>query len=182
VLKNLCSGGFKGKILPVNPKYSTVGELACFASVEALPIVPDLAVIATPAATVPDIVDRLARRGVKAVIVLSAGFSGAEGNQLKERMLNAAAPHLVRIVGPNCVGVLAPPLGLNASFAHLMPPAGRIAFLSQSGAIVTSVIDWAAARNIGFSHLVSMGEMVDVDFGDMLDYLAADADWSAPLK
>jgi acetyltransferase len=181
VLGNLRSGGFAGEVLPVNPKYATVTGMPCFPSVAALPATPDLAVIATPAPTVPDLVDQLARRGTKAVIVLSAGFGNAEGARLKQAMLDAAAPHLVRLVGPNCVGLLAPAIGLNASFAHLMPASGRIALLSQSGAIITSVIDWAKARNIGFSYLVSMGEMADVDFGDMLDYLAADAGTSAIL-
>ena len=181
VLGNLRGGGFQGEILLVNPKYATVAGLPCVPTVASLPATPDLAVIATPAATVPDLVDQLARRGTKAVIVISAGFGDAAGARLKQAMLNAAAPHLVRLVGPNCVGLLAPPVGLNASFAHLMPAAGRIALLSQSGAIVTSVIDWAKARNIGFSYLVSMGEMADVDFGDMLDYLAADAGTGAIL-
>jgi len=181
VLGNLRNGGFRGDIALVNPKYKTVAGLPCFAGIEQLPSVPELAVIATPAATVPELVGKLAQRGTKAVIVLSAGFGGEEGSRLKQRMLSAAQPHLVRIVGPNCVGMLAPAIGLNASFAHLMPSPGHVAFLSQSGAIITSVIDWAKARNIGFSYLVSMGEMADVDFGDMLDYLAADAHTSAIL-
>jgi acetyltransferase len=181
VLANLRGGSFTGEIALVNPKYETLAGLRCHVSVEQLPAAPDLAVIATPAATVPDLVDRLARRGTKAAIVISAGFGGDQGGQLKQRMLTAAQPHLLRILGPNCVGLLAPGIGLNASFAHLMPAPGGIAFLSQSGAIITSVIDWAKARNIGFSYLVSMGEMADVDFGDMLDYLAADAGTRAIL-
>jgi acetyltransferase len=181
VLRNLREGGFKGGIALVNPKYQAIAGLPCHAGIGQLPATPDLAIIATPAATVPELVDQLARRGTKAAVILSAGFGGAEGRAMKERILAAARPHLVRLVGPNCVGMLAPAIGLNASFAHLMPAKGNLAFLSQSGAIITSVIDWAKARNIGFSYLVSMGEMADVDFGDMLDYLAGDGGTSAIL-
>jgi len=181
VLRNLRGGGFKGDIALVNPKYRTIAGLPCHVDVGLLPTTPDLAIIATPAATVPDLVDQLARRGTKAVVILSAGFGGAEGRKLKDRILAAAQPHLARLVGPNCVGILAPAIGLNASFAHLMPAKGNLAFLSQSGAIITSVIDWAKARNIGFSYLVSMGEMADIDFGDVLDYLAGDGGTSAIL-
>jgi acetyltransferase len=181
VLRNLRDGGFDGDIALVNPKHRTIDGQPCYAGVGELPQPPDLAIIATPAATVPELVDQLARRGTKAVVILSAGFGGAPGKDLKERILAAARPHLVRLVGPNCVGMLAPTIGLNASFAHLMPAKGTVAFLSQSGAIITSVIDWAKARNIGFSYLVSMGEMADVDFGDMLDYLAGDSGTSAIL-
>jgi acetyltransferase len=181
VLRNLRDGGFAGDVALVNPKHRALAGLPCYASVGQLPVTPDLAIIATPAATVPQLVDQLALRGTKAVVILSAGFGGGEGRQLKDRILGAARPHLVRLLGPNCVGMLAPAVGLNASFAHLMPAKGNLAFLSQSGAIITSVIDWAKARNIGFSYLVSMGEMADVDFGDMLDYLAGDGGTSAIL-
>jgi acetyltransferase len=114
-------------------------------------------------------------------VVISTGFGGDAGRRLKQEMLSAARPHLLRIAGPNCVGLLVPKIGINASFAHLTPAGGNIAFLAQSGVILTSVIDWAAARRIGFSCLVSMGEMADVDFGDMLDYLADDVHTSAIL-
>jgi len=181
VLRNLRGGGFSGDILPVNPKHASIDGLPCYAGVDRLPKAPDLAVIATPAATVPDLIGQLAERGTRAAVVLSAGFGGEDGRRLKDRMLAAARPHLLRILGPNCVGLLAPAKGLDASFAHLMPAAGKLAFLSQSGAIITSVIDWAKARNIGFSCLASVGEMADVDFGDMLDYLAGDAGTSAIL-
>src|SRR5262249_39337321 len=113
-------------------------------------------------------------RGCKAAVVISAGFGGPEGRALKQQMLAAARPHLLRLLGPNCVGLLVPAIGLNAGFAHLSPPAGKVAFLAQSGAIVTSVIDRAVARGIGFSHLFSMGELLDVDFADPLALLAAD--------
>jgi acetyltransferase len=118
-----------------------------------------------------------AERGTKAAVVITAGFGEGKskaGQELQQAMLDAARPHLLRIIGPNCIGVIAPEVGLNASFAHLRPAPGHLAFVAQSGAIVTSVLDWAEPRGIGFSHLVSLGES-DVDFGDLLDYLAADA-------
>jgi acetyltransferase len=181
VLRNLQGGGFADRIGLVNPKHLKIDGLPCYKDVDRLPNVPDLAVIATPAPTIPGIIAQLAQRGTKAAVILSAGFDGEVGRGLKREMLARARPHLLRIAGPNCVGLLVPKIGLNASFAHLTPADGKIAFLAQSGAILTSVIDWAAARRIGFSHLVSMGEMIDVDFGDMLDYLADDAHTSAIL-
>jgi acetyltransferase len=180
--RNLLAGGFAGPIRFVNAKGHDVLGHRSYPDVAGLPEAPDLAVIATPPASVPRLIAELGARGTKAVVVITAGFGGgAEGRAAKQAMLDAARPHLLRIVGPNCLGVLVPATGLNASFAHLAPPKGRIAFLSQSGAIVGSVIDWAVARGIGFSHLLSMGEMADVDFGDLLDYLAADTESSAIL-
>jgi acetyltransferase len=181
VLRNLRQGGFAGELALVNPKYASVDGLPCHASVEQLPRAPELAVIATPAATVPALVAALAERGTRAAVVLSAGFGGEEGERLKQRMLDAARPKLVRLLGPNCVGLLAPGAGLNASFAHRMPRPGGIAFVSQSGALLTSVIDWARSRQIGFSLLLSIGEMADVDVGDTLDYLAGDGGTRAIL-
>ncbi|MCW5724001.1 MAG: acetate--CoA ligase family protein [Maricaulaceae bacterium] len=176
VLKNLVEGGFEGRVWPVNPKGGAMLGLPAFASVADLPAAPDLAVICTPAATVPDLVADLGARGTKAVVVISAGFgeTGEEGRRLQSRMLEAARPHLLRIIGPNCVGVLAPGARLNASFAHRQPLAGDVAFVSQSGAVITTVLDWASARGIGFSHMVSTGGMADVDFGDLVDFLAND--------
>jgi acetyltransferase len=181
VVRNMLGDGFRGPVGMINPKYSTVQGRPCVANVAELDVVPDLAVIATPASTVPGLIRDLAARGTRAAIVISAGFGGPVGAALKNEMLLAARPHLLRIIGPNCLGVLVPNLGLNASFAHIPPRPGSIALLAQSGAILTSALDWAAARGIGFSHLVSMGEMLDVDFGDMLDYLAGDGGTSAIL-
>ena len=149
VLRNLRGGGFADRIGLVNPKHRTIDGLPCYEDVDCLPNVPDLAVIATPAPTIPGIIAQLARRGTKAAVVISAGFDGEAGRGLKREMLATARPHLLRIAGPNCVGLLVPKIGLNASFAHLTPADGKIAFLAQSGAILTSVIDWAAARRIG---------------------------------
>jgi acetyltransferase len=176
VTRNLLQGGFKGRIFPVNPRSREIAGKPAFPDVESLPEPPDLGVICTPPETVPALIAALGARGAKGAVVITAGFAemGEAGRKLQEELLRAARPHLLRVVGPNCLGILVPEVGLNASFAHLSPPAGGVAFATQSGAMVAAVLDWAAPRGIGFSHLVSMGGMADVDFGDMLDYLAGD--------
>ena len=174
--RNLTAAGFAGPVLPVNPKNEAVAGILCHKSVADLPMAPDLAVVCTPPQSVPEILAQLGQRGTKGAVVITAGFSelGEEGRQLQERILDAARPHLMRIVGPNCLGIMSPHGGLNASFCHLNPKAGDIAFVSQSGAVLTSVVDWAEGRQIGFSYMASLGGMSDVDFGDMLDYLTTD--------
>jgi acetyltransferase len=175
--RNLLAGGFAGPIMAVNPHETAIGAMASYPSVAELPIAPDLAVIATPPASIPGLVAELGARGCRAAIVVTAGFGegGREaGEALRLEMLKAAQPHLLRIVGPNCIGFMSPGAGINASFAQLAPKSGDIAFLSQSGALVTAVLDWAAGRDLGFSHIVSLGDMSDVDFGDLLDHLAQD--------
>lgn len=176
VARNLFNAGFDGPILPVNPHDRSIEGVLTYASVAALPITPDLAVIATPPETVPALIEQLGARGTKGAVILSAGFGevGPEGRVLQQQVLDAARPHLLRIVGPNCMGVLVPGRGLNASFVHVAPRKGDIALVAQSGAVVTSVVDWATARGIGFSHLISLGDKADIDFSDLLDYLAAD--------
>jgi acetyltransferase len=183
VLGNLAGGGFDGDIWPVNPKYSRVGGLEAYRDLAELPGRPGLAVICTPAATVPGIIARLGELGCKAAIVLSAGLDapGPDGRSLRQAMLDAAKPWLLRILGPNCVGLLVPGIGLNASFAPVAALPGRIAFVAQSGALVTAVLDWARTRRIGFSCFVSLGDGSDVDFGDLLDYLAGDSSTDAIL-
>jgi acetyltransferase len=180
---NLLAGGFAGPVWFVNPKATEIQGRAVYSNIDALPGVPELAVIATPAAGVPALTAELGAKGTKAIVVLSAGFNetGTQGEALQTRMLEAARPYTLRVVGPNCLGVLAPCSGVNASFAHLMPKAGHTAFFTQSGAMLTAVVDWAAARNIGFSQLVSLGGMADVDFGDLLDAAAADPNTHAVL-
>jgi acetyltransferase len=170
VLANVLQGGFTGPVWPVNPKYASLGGREVYRRVRDLPQVPDLAVICTPPATVPGLVQELGQLGCRAAVVITAGLDAAQ----KTAMLAAARPHLLRILGPNCVGLLAPGIGLNASFAHMPAMPGRLAFVSQSGAMVTGVLDWAHSRNIGFSRFVSLGDSCDVDFGDVLDYLATD--------
>jgi len=183
LVKNLLEGGFDGPLLPVNPNATSIRSLLAYESIDDLPFAPDLAVICTPPDTVAPIISSLGERGTRAAVVITAGFGelGEEGKRLESEFLNAAQPHLLRVVGPNCVGIIVPGMGLNASFAHRQALNGDIAFLSQSGAVITSVLDWAYPRGIGFSHLVSLGGMADVDFGDMLDYLARDHDTKAIL-
>ncbi|MGZ3183156.1 MAG: bifunctional acetate--CoA ligase family protein/GNAT family N-acetyltransferase [Telluria sp.] len=183
VLRNLLAGGFRGPVWPVNPKYNDLAGVPVFRHVDELPAAPDLAVICTPPPTVPAVIRALGERGTRAAVVLTAGMgaAGENGRTLREEMLDAAAPYLLRVLGPNCVGMLAPALGLNASFACTGAAAGSIAFVSQSGALVTAVLDWARDRGIGFSHFISLGDSADVDFGDVLDYLASDGGTSAIL-
>ena len=177
VLRNLKGGGFKGPLWPVNRRHDTVDGETAWPDVASLPATPELAVICTPAATVPELVAQLGAKGTRAAIVLSAGLrrSAAEGAPTYEHaMLAAAKPHLLRVLGPNCLGLLVPSLGLNASFAPCNALSGKLAFVSQSGALATAMLDWAAGRGIGFSHFISLGDSADVDFGDVLDYLASD--------
>ncbi|HEY0106617.1 MAG TPA: CoA-binding protein, partial [Rhizomicrobium sp.] len=174
---NLRLAGFGGPILPVNPHHGSVAGALAYKDVASLPLTPELAVLCTPPQTVPGLIAELGARGTKAAIVITAGFKegGSEpGKALEQAMLDAAKPHLMRIVGPNCLGVISTPARVNASFAQAMPADGNVAFVAQSGAMVTTVLDWANGRGIGFSHLVSLGDMADVDFGDMLDFLATD--------
>ncbi len=177
VARNLLEGGFEGPVMPVNPAHKSVAGMLAYPDVANLPMTPDLAVICTPPRTVPGIVADLGKRGTKGAVVITAGFNELgtdEGRALEQAMLDAARPTLMRIVGPNCLGILSTPANLNASFAPLAAKAGGVAFVAQSGAMLTTILDWATARGIGFSHLVSLGDMTDVDFGDMLDYLATD--------
>ncbi|HSC98665.1 MAG TPA: CoA-binding protein, partial [Casimicrobiaceae bacterium] len=184
LLENLMQGGFKGQILPVNPRHRSLCGLPGHASVANLPITPDLAVICTPPPTVPGLIADLAARGTRAAIVITAGLGALTddgGTTLKQQMLAAARPYLLRILGPNCIGLLVPAIGLNASFAHTGALGGDVAFVSQSGALVTAVLDWAKSRGIGFSKFVSIGDSADVDFGDLIDYLGSDAETRAIL-
>ena len=170
VWRNIRHGGFRGAIYPVNPKYQELEGNQVFARAADLPTAPELAVICTPPATVPGLIAELAALGTRAALVLTAGLSTRQ----QQKMLRAARPHLLRILGSASVGVLSPKLGLNASSAHTDALAGGLAFVSQSGALVTAMLDWARARDIGFSHFVSLGTSADVDVGDVLDYLASD--------
>lgn len=173
VMDNIVAGGFEGEVWPVNPKYDFVADRPCFERVKDIPGVPDLAVIVTPPAVVPDLIRQLGEKGTRAAVVITAGFNG--GNGLRQAMLDAARPFLFRIIGPNTVGLINPWAKLNASFAHMAVKPGGVALLSQSGAIATSLIDWAADSRVGFSHIVSLGDMADVDVADWLDLLAGDA-------
>ena len=179
LIRNIVEGGFGGEVWPVNPKHGEIGGRRCYGRAEELPGAPDLAVIATPPHTVPGIVADLGARGCRAAVVVTAGLTRESG--LRQAMLDAAKPHLFRIIGPNTVGLMLPRLKLNASFAHMAAKPGNIALLSQSGAIATSLVDWAADNDVGFSQIVSLGDMADVDVGDYLDMLAGDAHTRAIL-
>ncbi|WP_028323377.1 bifunctional acetate--CoA ligase family protein/GNAT family N-acetyltransferase [Desulfatirhabdium butyrativorans] len=175
---NLVHAGFQGEIFFVNPKYSSIEGLPVYPDPDSLPKAPDLAVIATPPDTVPQLIETFGKRGTRSAVVITAGFQevgSEEAKRLCDQMLESAKPHLLRILGPNCMGIMVPGIGLNSSFGHVQPLKGNIAFVAQSGAVQTSVLDWATSRGIGFSHFVSVGNMSDVDFGDMLDYLATES-------
>lgn len=171
VWRNLRAGRFAGPVRAVNRRLRELDGERVYARVAELPEAPELAVICTPPATVPGLIAELGERGTRAAVVMTAGLD----RELKQAMLDAARPHLLRILGPNCIGLLTPRLGLNASFAHVDALPGELALVSQSGALMTAMLDWSRANGIGFSHFVSLGEGADVDFGDMLDFLASDA-------
>ncbi len=177
VWRNLREGGFAGPLWAVNRQPFELDGAPVFTGVDALPQAPELAVICTPAASVPELVDQLGRRGTRAAIVLTAGLREgrtSDGRSLEQAMLDAARPHLLRVLGPNCIGALVPGQALNASFAPGQARQGELAFVTQSGALATAMLDWANARGVGFSHFVSLGDSADVDFGDLLDYLGSD--------
>ena len=175
IMNNLLNGGFPGKIYPVNPKYDTVMGLDCMPHPTALEAPVDMAVIATPINTVPKIVQDCADKGLAGAVVISAGGkeAGAPGRRIEAQIMEVARETNLRIIGPNCLGIVNTAKKFNASFAHQSPLPGKIAFLSQSGAVCTSVLDMAMRENVGFSHFVSLGTMMDIDFADMIDYLGS---------
>ena len=177
VLSNLVGSGFNGVVYPVNPSLEAVLGIQCHADVASLPRQPDLAVICSPAQQVPAQVAACGEAGIRGVIIVSAGFkeTGEAGRALERRIEEEQARFQgMRILGPNCLGILVPRLNLNASFAPSMPANGASAFISQSGALCSSVLDWALEKRIGFSHFVSVGNALDVDFGDLIDYFGED--------
>lgn len=179
LMSNLLNGGFKGPIMPVNPKASAVNGVVAYKDVASLPVTPDLAVIATPPGSIPQTIEELGKRGARAAIVITAGLRDIKdeaGVSLERKMLDAARKYGMRIVGPNCLGIISTPDGINASFAEVPAKKGKVAFVAQSGALVATMLDWAVSRGVGFSHLISMGDQADAAFCDMLDYLAQDPD------
>ena len=176
VMRNLMQGGFRGPVWPVNLRRESVSVVRAYARPAQLPQAPDLAVICTPAPGIPELIAELGSRGTRAAIVLSAGLEGpaATGGTLGTAMLQEARRFALRVLGPNCIGLLVPSIGLNASFAHRGARPGGIAFVAQSGALTTAMLDWAQSAGVGFSHCVSLGNAADVDFGDLLDYLGKD--------
>ena len=183
IMKNLLEGGFKGELFPVNPNYDALHGLKAFASLTQMEKVPDLAVVATPISTVPGVVGECTKRGVGGAIIISAGGkeAGVKGREIETRIEEEARKTGLRIIGPNCLGVICPGKRLNASFAAHMPREGKLAFISQSGAICTAMLDLALKENMGFRHFVSIGSMLDVDFGDLIDYLGSDYEVSSIL-
>ena len=176
ILQNLIGAGLPGKIYPVNPKASEVLGLKCYNSVTNLPETPDLAIIVLPSAYAVQSVEECGKKGIKAIVVISAGFkeAGAEGKVREEKLKELADRYGCRIIGPNCLGIIDTYTKLNASFAPFMPDKGEIAFISQSGAIICAVLDWAKKENIGFSRVISLGNMADLSEAELIEDCAAD--------
>ncbi|WP_224095312.1 acetate--CoA ligase alpha subunit [Nostoc sp. MS1] len=176
ILWNLISNPFGGTVFPVNPKRHSVLGIKAYPTIAAIPEAVDLAIIATPASTVPGIISECVDAGIKGAIVISAGFkeAGAEGIALEQEILTRARRGNMRIIGPNCLGVMSPRTGLNATFASSMARSGNVGFLSQSGALCTAILDWSVRENVGFSAFVSIGSMLDVGWGDLIYYLGDD--------
>ncbi len=176
IIRNMLDAGFKGKLFAVNPKHDQIYGIPSYPSIEDIPQRLDLVIIATAAPTVPGIIDACGRAGVRYVVVISAGFaeSSPRGAALERAALEAARRHRIRIVGPNCLGIIRPGIGLNASYAHSSALPGSIGLISQSGALIASFLDWARPNNIGFSSVVSIGAAADIDIGEMLDFLVQD--------
>ncbi len=176
LMKNLTELGYEGKVYPVNIRKKEILGFKAYKTVDQLPETVDLAVIATPAKTVPDVVEQCGKAGIIGIIIISAGFKevGPEGKALEDRILEIKKKYNLRIIGPNCLGIIRPSINLNATFVTRMPKPGNIAFISQSGALGAAILDWGIHENIGFSNFVSIGSMIDVDFGDLIDYFGTD--------
>ena len=176
LMKNFVDLKFEGKVYPVNIRKPEVLGLKAYQSVDQIPEPVDLAVIATPSRTVPDVLEECGKAGIGGIIIISAGFKeiGPEGKALEQRIIEIRKKYNMRIVGPNCLGAIRPSNRLNATFISKMPKPGNIAFISQSGALGSAILDWAIHENIGFSNFVSVGSMIDVDFGDLIDYFGTD--------
>ena len=176
VLRNLISNPFGGTVYPVNPKRPNVLGVKAYPTIKDLPEVVDLAVIVTPAPTVPGLIGECADAGIKGAIVISAGFkeTGPDGMILESQVLEQARRGRIRLIGPNCLGVMRPFGGLNATFAGSMARPGSVGFISQSGALTTAILDWSLRTQVGFSAFISIGSMLDVGWGDLIDYLGDD--------
>ena len=176
LLRNLIGAEYEGVVYPVNRTALSVQGIQAYPTIAQVPRKIDLAIIAVPAKIVPDVVRECGEAGVSGAVIVSSGFKeiGAAGKKLEDQVVSIAESYGVRLLGPNCLGYVRPARHLNATFAHVMPEAGRVAFISQSGALGTAVLDWATANEVGFSAFVSVGSMCDVDFGDLIDYFGAD--------
>src|SRR5208282_6061863 len=176
VLSNLVNPAFKGKVWPVNPKRQEILGLPCVPSLAKIPDPVDLAVIVTPAAVVPGVIGECVAAGVKAAIIISAGFRelGPAGQELERQVAERIRGSRMRVIGPNCLGVMSPHTGLNATFAQAIARPGNVAFLSQSGALLTAILGWSLEEQVGFSTFVSTGSMLDIGWGDLIDYFGDD--------
>jgi len=180
---NLTKASFRGKVYPVNPSHPTILGHLCYAAVGKIPETVDLAVIVTPAASVSGVIGECIDAGVKAAVVISAGFRevGAAGQALEQRIAEQLRGGRLRLIGPNCLGVMNPAIGLNATFAQTIARQGNVAFLSQSGALLTAILDWSLREKVGFSAFVSTGSMLDVGWGDLIDYFGYDGNTQSIL-
>ncbi|MDH5770445.1 MAG: CoA-binding protein, partial [Candidatus Bathyarchaeota archaeon] len=176
VLKNILNSGYKGEVYPINPKAQEVLGLKCYPSLLDVPENVDMGVIAVPASIVPKIAEEAGRKRVKVLVVISAGFkeSGIEGARLESRLVSICKKYGIRILGPNCLGVIDTSTPINASFASTMPIEGNIAFASQSGALCTAVLDWSLKEGVGFSKFLSLGNKADLNENDVMLELAED--------
>jgi len=176
ILRNMLASGFKGRIYPVNPKHQRVQNLQAYATLSDIDHAIDLVVIAIPASAIPGVMRECAEHEVGAVVVISAGFAetGPRGKALQAEIVDIARTNDIPLVGPNCLGVMRPAVGLNATFAKSQVNVGQVALVAQSGAFCTALLDWADAQGFGFSAVASLGAVADVGFGDVLDYLATD--------
>jgi acetyltransferase len=176
VFQNMLESGFQGALYPINPKYSEIQGKRAYASIAEIAEQVELVVIATPPQTVPGIIESCGIHGVKAAVIITAGFGeiGHEGAALERELLETARRYAIRLIGPNSLGIMRPSIGLNATFNKGGANTGNISFVSQSGALCTAILDWAQSNDVGFSSVVSMGSSTDVDFGEILDYLVSD--------
>src|SRR5215208_4451313 len=176
IVWNLISSSFGGTIYPVNPKRPSILGIKAYPSLTAVPEVVDLIVVVTPATTIPNIIKEAVDLGVKSAVIISAGFkeTGPQGAELERQILEHARRGNMRIIGPNCLGVMSPITGLNATFATTIARPGSVGFISQSGALCTAILDWSLRENVGFSYFVSVGSMLDVDWSDLIYYLGDD--------
>src|SRR5262245_26337845 len=180
ILNNIRSGGFAGEIGLVNPRHGEIAGMKAASHIDKLPFAPELIVVTAPAREIPDIVDAAGKRGAAGAVIVSAGLGHGPGS-LAEATDRAARAHRMRLIGPNCIGLMMPAVKLNASFAAHTPRAGNLALISQSGAIAAGMVDWAGQKSVGFSGVVSIGDQIDVDIADLLDYFALDRDTGAIL-
>ena len=183
VFANIRSAGFKGALFPVNPKYDAIDGVPCVGNMGALPQAPDLAVVVTPAGAVNQVLQEAAHAGTRHAVVLTAGFgeTGAVGKVLEDEVRRTAHTNGLRMIGPNCIGLMRPSIGLNATFSRGAAKPGQIALISQSGAICAALVDWARSAGIGFSSVISLGAATDLDFGEILDYLLYDEETTSIL-